>query len=96
MQEVVKQAGIKVGEKVTIGALKKVPGRVLIEINKRVGFRLFTKFGEKGVVNLVKLVPLAGGVIGGTIDGAACYSVGQLADRMFRPETTESGNGFKT
>ncbi len=62
----------------------KIPGRALIALNKRVGFRLMTKFGEKGVVNLARLVPLAGGVVGATFDGTACYLVGQAADRHFR------------
>lgn len=85
MEDVAKQAGIAVGNKVAIQALKALPGRVLIGINKKVGFRLLTKFGGRGVVNLVKLVPVAGGVIGGTIDGATCHAVGQTADRAFRP-----------
>lgn len=88
MEDVVKQAGVTLGGKVAIEALKKVPGRVLIEINKRIGFRLVTKFGEKGVVNLAKLVPLVGGAVGGTFDGATCYMVGQAADRAFRPAAT--------
>ena len=70
---------------VAIEALKALPGKVLIDINKRIGFRLLTKFGERGVVNLFKLVPLAGGVVGGTIDGMTCYAVGQAADKAFRP-----------
>lgn len=37
--------------------IKKIPGTVLIKINQKVGWRLLTKFGEKGTVNLVKLVP---------------------------------------
>ena len=85
MEEMVKQAGVAVGNKVAIQTLKTLSGKVLIDINKRVGFRLLTKFGEKGVVNLVKLVPLAGGVVGGTIDGTTCYAVGQAADKAFRP-----------
>ena len=91
MEDVVKQAGVTLGGKAAIEGLKKIPGRVLIEINKRVGFRLLTKFGEKGVVNLAKLVPFAGGVVGGTFDGATCYMVGQAADATFRP--TAAGHG---
>jgi hypothetical protein len=32
---------------------------VLIEINKKVGFRLFAKFGTKGVINLGRMIPPA-------------------------------------
>ena len=39
-----KKAGIQVGEKVTTKLVGKIPGKVLIAINKKVGFRLLTKF----------------------------------------------------
>lgn len=82
-KEIGKDAGILIGGKLAISAIKKVPGKVLIEINKQVGFRLLTKFGERGAINLVRLVPLAGGVIGGGVDGTACYVVGQGAKQLF-------------
>ena len=96
MEDVVKQAGVTLGGKAAIEGLKKVPGRVLVEINKRIGFRLVTKVGEKGVVNLAKLVPLVGGAVGGTFDGTTCYVVGQAADRAFRPTTAEHGADAET
>ncbi len=96
MEDVVKQAGVTLGGKVAIEGLKMIPGRVLIEINKRVGFRLLTKFGERGVVNLAKLVPLVGGAVGGAFDGAACYVVGQAADGAFRPTAGEHGIDAET
>ena len=51
MEEVVKQAGETLGGKIAIEGLKMVPGKALIKINKGVGLRLLTKFGERGVVN---------------------------------------------
>lgn len=66
-------------------ALKAVPGRLLIERNKLVGFRLLTKAGTKGVINLIKRVPVAGGLVGGTVDAFACRKVGALAREMFAP-----------
>lgn len=68
LTDIVKQTGIKVGQKITLSAIKNIPGKVLININQKVGFRLVTKFGETGVVNIAKLVPLAGGVVGGAFD----------------------------
>lgn len=81
--DIIKRAGIEIGEKLAIEAIKKVPGKVLIEINKQVGFRLLTKFGEKGAINLVRLVPLVAGVIGGGVDGASCRVVGRRAKQLF-------------
>lgn len=82
-KEVLKRAGITVTSKLTQKAIQRIPGRVLIEINKRVGFRLLTKAGEKGVVNLMKIVPVVGGVVGGAFDAVTCRTVGYAAKRLF-------------
>jgi len=82
-KEVVKSAGIKFGRKLTEAVIKKVSGKSLIEINKRIGFRLITKAGETGVVNLTKFVPVVGGVVGGTFDALACRAVGRTAKSLF-------------
>ena len=68
VNNVIKQAGIKFGVKFANGLIKKIPGKVLIKINQKVGFRFVTKFGTKGVVNLGKLIPGVGAVIGGGLD----------------------------
>ncbi|CCK55002.1 hypothetical protein [Mycobacterium canetti] len=39
------QAGAKIGEKVAVAALKRLPGATLTKINRAVGSRLLTKFG---------------------------------------------------
>ena len=83
MADILKQTGIRVGEKITLSAIKSILGKVLTAINQKVGFRLFTKFGEKGVVNFVKLVPLAGGVIGGTVDIGATKIIAENAYNIF-------------
>lgn len=83
ISDVVKQAGIKIGEKTLTAALKKLPGTALVKINQRVGFRLITKFGEKGVVNLGKMIPLAGGVIGGAFDVASTSVIARNAIKLF-------------
>lgn len=66
--DICKSAGVQITTKVTISMLKKLPGTILTKINQKVGFRLVTKFGTKGIVNLAKMVPVLGGVVGGTID----------------------------
>ena len=83
-KEVIKSAGIKLGRKVTESAINKLSGKALIEINKKIGFRLITKAGQTGVVNLTKFVPLVGGVVGGTFDALACRAVGRTAKNLFR------------
>ena len=68
VNNVIKQAGIKFGVKFANGLIKKIPGKVLTKINQKVGFCFITKFGTKGVVNLGKLIPGVGAVIGGGLD----------------------------
>jgi hypothetical protein len=83
--DVLKGIGIQVGRKSFAKALESIPGRVLIQINKQVGYRLLTKAGQKGVINLVRALPLAGGVAGGAIDASFCRIVGKTAMKAFRP-----------
>ena len=68
VNNVMKQASIKFGVKFANGLIKKIPGKVLIKINQKVGFRFATKFGTKGIINLGKLIPGVGAVIGGGLD----------------------------
>ena len=81
--EIVKDAGITIGTKGLAAALAKVPGKVFIDINKKVGFRLVTKGGTKGAINAGKLVPFIGGPIGATIDGVSMRAVGGYAKSAF-------------
>ena len=81
-ESILKAAGITVSTKLCQNAIKQIPGKVLIEINKKVGFRLITKAGEKGVVNLMKVLPLVGGIVGGSFDSVFVNSCGKSAKRL--------------
>ncbi len=78
-----KQLGVKLGTKMATSLVKKIPGKVLTKINQKVGFRLVTKFGTKGVVNLGKAIPIVGGVISGGLDFAETKVIGDRAYKMF-------------
>ena len=80
---ILKNVGIKISEKMAVNALKKVPGAILRKINQQVGFRLVTKFGQKGLVNVVKMVPLVGGVVGGVFDTGMTLTIGNIAKKVF-------------
>ena len=81
--KVLKNVGIKIGEKVVINVIKKIPVEVLVKINQQVGFRLVTKFGQKGFVNIVKMVPLVGGAVGGAFDAGMTLTIGNIAKKVF-------------
>ena len=82
-KDILKTAGISVATAAAKGLIKQIPKTLVGQINKMVGFRLVTKFGTKGVVNLGKAVPLIGGVLGATMDAAATNAIGNVAMRTF-------------
>jgi stress response protein SCP2 len=88
--EVVKKVGVKVGERLTRKLIERIPGRVLVEINKKVGMRLLTKAGQSGAIVLTKGVPVVGGVIGAGFDAVATRAVGEFARRFLGPDATVS------
>lgn len=88
IKDVLKEAGIVIGKKLTEAMIRKLSVEVLKSINQKVGFRLVTKFGEKGIITLGKGVPIVGGVIGGTCDGIATNLIGNVARDTFIPYGT--------
>ncbi len=72
--------------KFATASLKKLPGEVLKKINQAVGFRLFTKFGQKGLVNIHKAIPVLGGVVGGSVDALSTYAIAKAAKALFLNE----------
>ncbi len=84
-KEAMKGTGFPLGNRLTERAIGQVPGRALVEINKRIGVRLLTKAGERSFVSLSKAVPIVGGVVGGAFDAIVCRAVGRTAKTLFRP-----------
>ncbi len=82
-KDIMKDVGIVFGKKLTINAIKKISGKTITAINQKVGFRLLVKFGEKGVINLGKSVPLIGGIIGASFDILSTNAIGNIAIRTF-------------
>ncbi|MEH2195948.1 MAG: EcsC family protein [Nostoc sp.] len=82
-KDIFKQSGIVVGKKLTTSVINSISKKTIGEINKRVGFKLITKFSEKGAIVLGRVVPLFGGVIGASIDGIATQRVGNIARETF-------------
>ncbi len=83
VNELIKNAGLKFGEKIAVNIIKKIPGEVFTKINQKIGFRFITKFGEKGIINMGKLIPGVGGVIGGGFDLIETRIIANRAYRWF-------------
>lgn len=83
INEVIKQTGVKLGIKLATKTIDKIPGKVLTKINQKIGFRFITKFGQKGIINLGKLVPGVGAVISGGLDYTETKVIADRAYKMF-------------
>ena len=73
--EVAKDFGLSLSNKLLIKAIKK--------INQAIGFKLLTKFGQKGVINLGKTIPFIGGIINAAFDVVATNTIGNIARDTF-------------
>jgi hypothetical protein len=81
--DILKDVGVQMGSKLASRALMSISGATLTRINQAVGFRLVTKAGTTGLVNLSKMVPFVGGIVGGTIDGTTTKAIGSAAKAVF-------------
>ena len=79
------KVGADIGNKLVLGQLKRLPGAVLIKINKAVGFRLITKAGTKGAINLTRAVPIVGGGVGAGFNVVTLNQIHKHAVKMFEP-----------
>lgn len=86
---VLESVGVKVTKQLSIKAIKKISGDTLKQINQAVGFRLVTKFGTTGILNMSKIVPIVGGLVGGTIDLLTTNAIANTAKKIFLGNTIE-------
>ena len=83
VKDLVKDAGLVIGTKLAKNWINGISGKTITAINQRVGFRLVTKFGQTGAINMGKAVPFIGGIIGGTMDATATNIIGDVARNTF-------------
>lgn len=83
VKEVIKNIGSNVAQGLAKKMIKEVPAAALRQINKTLGVKLLTKAGTKGLINLVKVVPVLGGIVGGAFDATYCKTVGKRAKAVF-------------
>jgi hypothetical protein len=88
---IVEEFGVNVGIKLSMGMIMQISGATLTKINQAVGFRLVTKAGTTGLVNLTKIVPFVGGLIGGGFDAAMTRLIGRVAKKTFKRLPSEPG-----
>lgn len=83
LNQVLKNVGITLGEKLTLNMIKTIPGKVILEINEKIGFRFMTQFGSKGLLKFGKFVPGVGAIIGGSLDYMETKLIAKRAYKWF-------------
>jgi hypothetical protein len=90
----VRTLGIKVGSKLTLRTIERIPVEVIRRINAKVGFMLLAKYGTKrSALTLAKAVPVVGGVVAGGVDAGFTRSAAAVAKKVF---PAEEGGGAGT
>ena len=77
--------GVNFSGRLSNRVVRQVPGRALVEVNKRIGLQLLARAGGRGVAQFPKAIPVVGGVVGGAFDAVVCRMVGRTAKILFRP-----------
>jgi uncharacterized protein (DUF697 family) len=88
-KEAMNDLGLKLGNKLTQRAVDQIPGRLLVEVNKRIGARLLANVGARVLMKVPRAVPILGGVVGGSLDAVVCRMTGRSAKTLFKPPAGE-------
>jgi hypothetical protein len=94
VNKLLKEAGVKMANKVAMRLVKKIPVEIIRAINRAIGFRLITKAGEKGIINLNKCVPVVGGFVGAGLDYFETEKIASRAYECFFLKQGEVYNHF--
>ena len=81
--KLVKGVGILVSGTLSRRAIRTVSFEVLKKLNAMVQARLLGELGEKGLLTAGKVMPVLGGLLGGSLDGASTHAVGRAARALF-------------
>jgi uncharacterized protein (DUF697 family) len=77
--ELLRDFGVTFTTKLVAAQISKLSGKALLKINQAVGFKLLTKAGSTGLVNLTKIVPVLGGIVGGGVNLLVTRQIGHTA-----------------
>lgn len=82
-ENILKNAGIEISKIYAKKLVNQLPKQVLVKINHAIGKQIVTKAGSRGVVNLTKMLPIVGGLVGGSVDAVSTRIVGYAAKKAF-------------
>ena len=84
--ELLAKAGVAVpGGRLSAAALDRLPGPVLMVVNKAVGFRILSTAGRDVFARFGRAVPVVGGVVGAGLDAWLVHRIADHARSEFPP-----------
>ncbi len=83
--DLLKKAGVATTGRLANLAAERLPGPVLMVVNKAVGFRLLAQVGRKTLARFGKSVPLVGGAVGAGLDAYLLKRIADHARHEFPP-----------
>jgi hypothetical protein len=83
--DLLEELSVGLGTRLSTRLIMRISARSLLKINEAVGFKLVARAGQAGLVNLARIVPLVGGLVGGGFDALMTRGVGTAAKMTFRP-----------
>lgn len=82
-KEVLQEVGIFVGKRLTRQMVVGISEKSINCINSKIGCAIISKVGTRGAVNLSRIIPIAGGVVSGTIDVITTEIIARMAKKTF-------------
>jgi EcsC protein family len=84
--DLLKKAGYASTGRLANLAVQRLPGPVLLAVNKGIEFRLLTQVFKKSLTRLGKAVPVVGGVVGAGVDAYLLNRIADHARHEFPPK----------
>ena len=81
--EILKEIGIIVGKQFTSNTLKKMTAKGIVHVNQAIFVKIMSKMGEKTSLSTSKIIPIIGGIIGGSVDMIATKIMANTAKKIF-------------
>jgi hypothetical protein len=85
VKDAMRDLGFRVEPALTRQVVEQIPGRALVEVNKRIGARLLARAGQPLLLRFPRALPVLGGVVSGSLDAVVCRMVGRTAQSLLRP-----------
>ncbi len=83
VKEVLKTAGVPMAKNLTARIVIQLPAHVFMAVQRKLGLVFLERTTRWGMNNLLKIVPVAGGAVAGTLDAIVMRKVGNTAIEWF-------------